>query len=387
MTAETRKKREQQWKEKARLKHGDKYDYSESVYKGSEELIAIRCPVHGIFWQAAYVHIRNSRPGGCPECAKLSKDYDIESVRRIIELSGKWKLLSAEYKNNKQKLECECSKHGLFTTILSSVLQGKGCPKCGRESGALKNTITDEETRKLIKLLDTNDLVQLLDSEDYSGRKKMHQFMCPIHGVYETTVENLILGLKRGNNCCDPCQREKTRDRLLQNPSEVLKRMKETHGQYEYNMDTYVDMKTKMLMMCPVHGEFWQTPQSHINGHGCPKCQSSKMEKALMSYCDAHNILYISQWRPDWLGAQRCDLYLPEYNAVIECQGLQHFKPVKIWGGSTGFKKRLEADKRKLQLCTEHNVPVFYYTDTQYDMFLNYSVYHTFGELFDVIKC
>lgn len=111
------------------------------------------------------------------------------------------------------------------------------------------------------------------------------------------------------------------------------------------------------------------------------------MENALMSYCDAHNILYISQWRPDWLGAQRCDLYLPEYNAVIECQGLQHFKPVKIWGGSTGFKKRLEADKRKLQLCTEHNVPVFYYTDTQYDMFLNYRVYHTFGELFDVIKC
>lgn len=50
MTAETRKKREQQWKEKARLKHGDKYDYSEAVYKGSEELIAIRCPVHGIFW-------------------------------------------------------------------------------------------------------------------------------------------------------------------------------------------------------------------------------------------------------------------------------------------------------------------------------------------------
>lgn len=258
MTEETRKKREQQWKEKAYLKHGDKYDYSESVYQGSEELIAIRCPVHGIFWQMACVHVRNSRPAGCPECAKLSKDYDIESVRHIIESSGKWKLLSGEYKNNKQKLECECSKHGMFTTTLSSVLQGKGCQKCGKESSALKNTITDEETRKQIKQLDSKNHVQLLDTENYSGRKRVHQFICPMHGVYETTVENLILGLKRGNNCCEQCQREKTRVRLLLDPVEVLKRMKEVHGeQYEYCMDTYTDMKTKMLMKCLVHGEFW----------------------------------------------------------------------------------------------------------------------------------
>jgi ssDNA-binding Zn-finger/Zn-ribbon topoisomerase 1 len=54
--------------EKAICLHGDKYDYSESHYTFSKELIAIKCPSHGIFLQLANSHL-NGR--GCPKCATV----------------------------------------------------------------------------------------------------------------------------------------------------------------------------------------------------------------------------------------------------------------------------------------------------------------------------
>ena len=34
----------------------------------------------------------------------------------------------------------------------------------------------------------------------------------------------------------------------------------------------YIDSMTKVCIICPEHGEFWQTPNKHLNGQGCPKC-------------------------------------------------------------------------------------------------------------------
>jgi hypothetical protein len=49
---------------------------------------------------------------------------------------------------------------------------------------------------------------------------------------------------------------------------------KAVHGdKYDYSRTTYVDFKTKVCIVCPKHGEFWQIPSSHTKGGcGCPKC-------------------------------------------------------------------------------------------------------------------
>lgn len=67
------------------------------------------------------------------------------------------------------------------------------------------------------------------------------------------------------------------------------------------------------------------------------------------------NCEIVPQGRPSWLGLQRFDIYFPEYNIAIEYQGLQHFEPVEIFGGEEGFKKTLENDQRKKDLCKENN--------------------------------
>ena len=133
---------------------------------------------------------------------------------------------------------------------------------------------------------------------------------------------------------------------------EFIKRANEKHGdKYNYSKVDYVNNQAKVCIICPEHGEFWQTPNSHLNGVGCPKCNLSHLERSVMNYLDNIGITYDYQKRFKWLGRQSLDFYLPDYNVGIECQGEQHFFPIEYFGGDKEFKKVLERDKRKKALC------------------------------------
>ena len=71
----------EEWINKARIKHGDKYDYSKSVYTGSRDRIIITCPKHGDFTAISGLHI--SRGDGCPECASLAKSSKLSLKKHI----------------------------------------------------------------------------------------------------------------------------------------------------------------------------------------------------------------------------------------------------------------------------------------------------------------
>lgn len=62
------------------------------------------------------------------------------------------------------------------------------------------------------------------------------------------------------------------------------------------------------------------------------------------------------QYRPDWLGRQSLDLYIPSKKTAIEYQGIQHYSPVTFFGGEEALALRQELDLRKRQLCEENDV-------------------------------
>lgn len=52
-----------------------------------------------------------------------------------------------------------------------------------------------------------------------------------------------------------------------------IKRAMEKFGDYyDYSLVDYKNMETKVIIICPIHGEFKQTPQHHLRTHGCFKC-------------------------------------------------------------------------------------------------------------------
>ena len=59
---------------------------------------------------------------------------------------------------------------------------------------------------------------------------------------------------------------------------EFIKEAVELHGnKYDYSKTDYVNAKTKVCIVCPEHGEFWPTPDKHINRRqGCPKWRGKK---------------------------------------------------------------------------------------------------------------
>lgn len=62
------------------------------------------------------------------------------------------------------------------------------------------------------------------------------------------------------------------------------------------------------------------------------------------------------QYRPEWLGRQSLDLYIPSIRTGIEYQGVQHYLPVEFFGGEEALKERQELDIQKRRLCEENEV-------------------------------
>lgn len=90
--------------------------------------------------------------------------------------------------------------------------------------------------------------------------------------------------------------REMTEKQCLKKENSFKEKAKEVHkGKYDYSESHYVRMKEKVKIICPIHGEFWQSPQVHLKGHGCPHCNggvSYDKEKFVQKSREVHGDFY-----------------------------------------------------------------------------------------------
>lgn len=142
---------------------------------------------------------------------------------------------------------------------------------------------------------------------------------------------------------------------------EVITRLTNTFGdKLDISKVTYVTNRVNVCIVCPIHGEFYQTPHSHLSGNGCPKCLYKSQYKLYSRLCNEFpdlEILY--EYSPDWLGKQRFDIYIPKYNIAIEYNGEQHYKPIARFGGVLGYNKTVERDSYKLEKCKANNCKLY----------------------------
>jgi len=68
------------------------------------------------------------------------------------------------------------------------------------------------------------------------------------------------------------------------------------HGdKYDYSKVKYYNSKTQVIIGCTKHGVFLQTPTDHLSGCGCPKCKQSKGERNVRMFLEYNNIKYIAE--------------------------------------------------------------------------------------------
>ena len=114
------------------------------------------------------------------------------------------------------------------------------------------------------------------DKVVYIGTNKKVIITCPIHGDFPQTRD----GHKQGNNCPD-CVNIRTSNKIIEKTkSNLIEDFKKAHGDY-YNYDKveYVKGVSSVIITCPIHGDFPQTPVTHKRGAGCPDCANIKKSK------------------------------------------------------------------------------------------------------------
>ena len=100
--------------------HGNKYDYSKSVYINAVTKVCIICPEHGEFWQLPNNHLKGC---GCPKCTnndRISSNEYINKLKKQYPYSP-YDFDSIVYKNNHTPIQLKCPIHGLFSTLPSSL--------------------------------------------------------------------------------------------------------------------------------------------------------------------------------------------------------------------------------------------------------------------------
>ena len=269
-----------------------------------------------------------------------------------------------DYKNSATKLCLICHQeengveHGIFYTTIGHLKQGHGCPKCGMKKRISKRVMSLETFIERARKVHG-------DKYDYSKveYKQAHTkvcIICPKHGEFWQTPASHLQGKK-----CPKCS--KPHSKYTKNA--FIKKAKEVHGdKYDYSKVEYINSQTKVCIVCPKHGEFWQTPSEHLRKCGCKFCKESYLESEIRIFLIENNINFKYDVRDiEWLKPLTYDFYLPDYNIAIECQGEQHFMPIKHFGGDKMFKKRIEYDIEKYNISKKHNVNLIYYSNFKYD--------------------
>jgi hypothetical protein len=247
----------------ARAAHGDRYDYSNiKIYYNDATKVEIVCSIHGSFFQTPHSHISGH---GCPECAKKSNTNTLESFlessKRIHNNFYDYSKVT-EYKNSYTKVEIICPTHGSFWQKPAPHLRGVGCKKCA--SDARKKTLKGfiEECIKLhANKFDYSKITE------YVNAFTKVEIVCPIHGSFWQTPNDHL----RGDGGCLSCSLEKRRNTL----EYFIQKSNEVHNNfYDYSRITeYKGGESKLEIVCPNHGPFWQLAKNHMNsGQGCLKC-------------------------------------------------------------------------------------------------------------------
>ncbi len=281
---------------------------------------------------------------------KTTEEF-IDSAKKVH--SDRYDYSLVDYKNAKIKVKIICKEHGVFEQIPSSHLRNHNCPKCSAEKTA--NLFRNDPTEIIKKFNIVYDNEYDYSLVDYKNTNTKVKIICKSHGIFEQTPKLHLRGHK-----CPKCYYKNVSDRLKNNKEDFIFKSNNTHNSiYDYSLVNYNDCRTKIKIICPLHGIFEQIPYIHIQGAGCPICNESRNEKIIRKILNDNNIIFETQKTFNgckFKNKLKFDFYLPNYNLCIEYDGEQHYKPLIFFGGEKALKLQKIKDKIKTDYCLNNNI-------------------------------
>ena len=174
--------------------------------------------------------------------------------------------------NVKVEIICRAEGHKLFQMTPNNHLNGNGCKKCKSEKLSKLKKLTTKEF--IEKANEVHGYKYNYSKVEYVGMKTEVTIICPKHGAFLQIPSSHLQGCG-----CKQCGIEKQIESQKLNTEKFIKKANEKYGEgtYDYSKVEYIDAKTDVIIICPKHGEFTQTPSNHLKGEKCRGCSNEKL--------------------------------------------------------------------------------------------------------------
>lgn len=340
--------------QRSKAVHGDKYDYSLIKYKNTKSNVTLICKDCGkAFEQNAGNHLNGA---GCNNCRRLTQE---EFIKKAKEIHGdKFDYSPTVYTTRRNNILVKCRECGeVFSVRAGHLLDGQGCPKCWQDRLTTEKYIARAKEK-------FHDRYDYTDTVYVNARTKI-KFVCPIHGAVEQNPMQHLNGFG-----CPKCEDENQRATTI----EFIEKAREVHGDlYDYSLVNYTTRDKKVKIICKKHGVFEQKAGNHLSGYHCPHCSISRGEEKIKEWLNQHNIKF--KWhyplrrrnKKKGLSLIEVDFFVPSVNIIIEYNGEQHYEPIEIYGGEEQFEKQQARDREEERICKEQKINLLVIPYTDYD--------------------
>ena len=320
-----------------------------------------------------------------------------------------------QYINSSSKMSFRCLTCGNeWSATPHNIMNGyNGCPKCGRDSGNAKRSLSQDEfiDKMSINRPDLDVLGEYTRSFEkvkvrsnicgHVWESKANNLLngsgCPICYGLNKTTEKFISALNKVNPAVIVRGEYKTsKSKILvecsvcgnkwsASPNTLLKgcgcptcnhkrgglKIRKTHEQFVKELENinpdvevigeYIGNKSLIKLRCKKCENEWDTkPNSLISSRsGCPRCKSSHGEKAISKFLDLNGYKYIPQKKFNdckYIGYLSFDFYIPDHNLCIEYDGALHYKAVDYFGGQDHLDVVKIRDQIKTDYCKERGI-------------------------------
>lgn len=285
---------------------------------------------------------------------KTLEDFVLQAE---VKHKSRYDYSKVDYVNGTTKIEIICSEHGSFFQTPESHLSGRGCNEC---SGTKLNTKDHFIKNATAMHGDTYSYIKT----DYVNSTTKVEIICGKHGAFFQAPKKHVLG-----QGCKKCG-----GKILKTTSEFVSEASMLHKN-KYNYMNYKNDSTKIEIMCSVHGSFFQTPNKHLQGRGCPKC-SNNISKPSTEWLDKLNVPLREQSFKftNEKRKRQVDGYDPKNNTIYQFHGnywhgnSKRYEPTnthpiikKTFGQLHEETLRRDQNIRdsgyNLVVCWEHDVP------------------------------
>jgi rubrerythrin len=257
-------------------KHPNKLDFSKTIYVNYKTPAIFICKACGNEFTRDPAHmLEDGRGHGCSVCNGGVKDDLSTFISKAKAKHGdKYKYHLVEYKDSKTKVKIVCENGHIFEQTPSHHINGDGCRKC---RGYYRNI---DDFISLSKDKFGPDSFYYLKSVFIDMNTPLTLICKKGHEFKVTPVVHLR---EKSRGGCIECAKSLSKERMSYTQEDFINLAIIKHnGFYIYVKVKYISSQEKVIIICPIHGEFEQTPASHLGGAGCracgvEKCRASKL--------------------------------------------------------------------------------------------------------------